>query len=112
MFGRWIKLLFVLLVVTCGVTYYFIDRQKNAWSVSDECMQYLNRLDSSWVSATDSYYQSTCALDNPWSSASVEMSIRNRNEGLVGQSLLVAGALFLLILFSVVLRWLFTGRIR
>jgi hypothetical protein len=112
MFSRWIKLLVVLLIIVAGGTYYYTSSAQNSWSGSDTCMSYLKGLDNTWTSSGDSYFKNICDLENPVSDASLEMKRRDQYYSISQSGFVASFALIVLMVLSVVARWLFTGKVR
>lgn len=111
MFRRWLLLLAALSMLGVGWTLYFDNEAQNAWSVSNECGEYLAALDNSWVSATDAYYRSTCDFDNEFSRVRSEQRYRQAMNDMVFVGVQASGLILLTALLSFVGRWLLTGRL-
>ena len=111
MYRRWLLLLTALFVLGVSWALYFENEAQNAWSVSNECGEYLDTLDNTWISSNDFYYRMTCEYDNEFSSVRSEQRYRqNMNEtAIVGVKAI--GLILLTALLSFVGRWLFTGRL-
>lgn len=111
MYRRWLLLLAALFMLGVGWTLYFDNEAQNAWSVSNECSEYLATLDDTWVSETDAYFRRTCDYDAEFSRVRSEQRYRqNMNEMAIG-GVKASGLILLAALLSLVGRWLFTGRL-
>jgi hypothetical protein len=111
MYRRWLLLLAALFVLAASWTLYFENEAQNAWSVSNECVEYLSTLDNTWVSATDAYFQRTCEHDNEFSRVRSEQRYRQNMDEMVVVGVQAIGLILLAALLSFVGRWLFTGRL-
>lgn len=111
MYRRWLLLLAALFVLAVSWTLYFDNEAQNAWSVSNECFDYLSTLDDTWVSATDVYFQRTCGHDNEFSRVNVEQRYRENMNEMVFVGVQASGLILLAALLAFVGRWLFTGRL-
>jgi hypothetical protein len=112
MYGRWVKLLFVLVGLAVLSFFYFENEVQKAWVVADECRDYLYSLDDSWTSAGDVYWLNTCDSENPISLSSFEAQWRASMEAYATASLFLSLALLAPIALSLIGRWLVTGRLR
>lgn len=112
MFGRWIKLLVVVAVLALGATFYFHDQREKGHQVGKLCRDYLNAQSDNWTAVGDTFYWTKCDLDNPSSDAKISISTRAIFNKYVTASLYVLLGSFLMILLSLIGRWLFTGKLR
>lgn len=111
LYQRWLLLLAALLILGVSWTLYFETEAFNAWSVANECDEYLDTLDNTWVSATDAYFQTTCEYDNEFSRVRSEQRYRQSMNEMSIVGVKAIGLILLTALLSFVGRWLFTGRL-
>jgi Tfp pilus assembly protein PilO len=111
MYRRWLLLLAAVFMLGMGWTLYFDNKFRNASSVSNECREYLDTLDNTWVKATDAYFQRTCDYDNEFSRVRSEQQYRQYMDEMANVGMKAMGLILLAALLSFVGRWLFTGRL-
>lgn len=111
MYGRWVKLLFVLLSLAGLSFFYFHYEAQDTWSVANECRDYLYSLDDSWTSVGDTYWLRTCDFENPFSLQALEVQRRAAMYAYASASVYLGFASLCLIALSTLGRWLVTGRL-
>jgi hypothetical protein len=65
-----------------------------------------------WTSAGDSYYWDKCNDKNPVSEASLELIWREATSKIIDYGLIALLVTFLILIISLVARWIFVGKLR
>lgn len=112
MFRRWIKLLIIIMGLAVGAGFHFAQLREVFFDVLDQCSDYLRNQSDSWTSVGDSYYQTKCNLDFPFSDASYAKAQINIYDWYISRMLEIIISIPIIAVATWTVRWLLTGRVK
>ncbi len=112
MFKRWIIVLAAVLLLEVVYLLHLFRLIESRYSVADECTAYLDTVPAGWQMAGDTYYQSKCDWDNPFSAASLEHGAAQTIDTALNGTLAALLATLTVLFLSFLARWIISGRIR
>lgn len=110
MYGRWVKLTAVMLIICFAAYLYGIQLYRATDETINGCRDYLLDTNAEQDISEDSYYWIECASENPWSTRSTSYRTRTDASAFIGYSAITGFSLLALLLLMSIIRWLITGR--
>ncbi len=114
MFGRWIKLLLVLFVLSIAAVLFAFEETDFSEAVfaevQQECQDYLRAQEDNWSKEDDAYYGLNCDHENESSLLSLLLDRRKDMYELRINSILLPISILFVVFVSFLARWVITGR--
>lgn len=114
MFGRWIKLLLVLFVLSIAAVVFAFEEtdfiEAVFAEVQQECQDYLRAQEENWVREDDSYYRLNCDDEAESSLLSLLLDRRHDMYEFRVNSIFLPISILLVVFVSFFARWVVTGR--